>query len=155
MLRRRKLNVNDLYVGNPTSIYWYQAGFNWRAFAVFVASCWPLLRWSPLATPSCYPFPTNPGCPTAGLVATVNGFESHRYTGWIRLYNLTFLVGLAWSFALFWLVGYCFPARGLGQEAAFEGGSAPGADGLDHLGEEHAEGGLRSKEKARVGLSYL
>lgn len=39
--------------------------------------------------------------------------------GWIRLYNLTFIVGLAMSFIIFWGLNYLFPPIGLGEEAPF------------------------------------
>ena len=31
VVHRRELHLGDLYIGNPTSAYWYKAGFNWRA----------------------------------------------------------------------------------------------------------------------------
>jgi NCS1 family nucleobase:cation symporter-1 len=33
LVAKGKINVDDLYVGHSRSIYWYSAGFNWRAFA--------------------------------------------------------------------------------------------------------------------------
>jgi nucleobase:cation symporter-1, NCS1 family len=31
VVHRRELHLDDLYIGNRTSAYWYIAGFNWRA----------------------------------------------------------------------------------------------------------------------------
>ena len=31
VIHRFRLKVDDLYVGNPSSIYWFSYGFNWRA----------------------------------------------------------------------------------------------------------------------------
>ena len=76
----------------------------------------------------------------AGLVGTVDNITDSSYTGWIRLYNLTFIVGLAMSFAVFWVLNYFFPPYGLGQEAPFvdevlagleEPGSRTGKDEFD------------------------
>lgn len=37
----------------------------------------------------------------------------------MRLYHLTFIVGLAMSGAIFWALNYFIPPRGLGEEAPF------------------------------------
>lgn len=58
----------------------------------------------------------------AGLVGTVNAYDGPQYQSWIRLYNLTFLVGVFWSFAMFWGLNIIFPVKGLGEETPFEGG---------------------------------
>lgn len=44
LVRKQKLRVDDLYVGNEDSVYWYFEGFNWRAFTAWVMGLWPLLR---------------------------------------------------------------------------------------------------------------
>jgi nucleobase:cation symporter-1, NCS1 family len=44
VVRRKKLKLNDLYVGNSSSIYWFNKGVNWRAPVGFLAGVWPLLR---------------------------------------------------------------------------------------------------------------
>jgi nucleobase:cation symporter-1, NCS1 family len=59
----------------------------------------------------------------AGLAATVNSYDGPEWQGWTRLYNLTFLVSLVWSFLLFWGVNVLFPIQGLGEDGPFEGGS--------------------------------
>ncbi|KAF4512839.1 hypothetical protein G6O67_000176 [Ophiocordyceps sinensis] len=98
LVRRRRLKLKDLYVGNGTSIYWFDHGFNWRALAAFIAGAWPLVP---------------------GLVATVNGYTSPSWVPWIRLYNLTFVVGLAIGSFVFWLLNLVFPVPGIGQDAPF------------------------------------
>ncbi|KAM4060584.1 purine-cytosine permease family protein [Hirsutella rhossiliensis] len=98
IVRRRRLKLNDLYVGNDTSIYWFNDGFNWRAPMAFIAGMWPLIP---------------------GLIGTVNGYTSPSFTHWIRLYNLTFLVGLAIGCFIFWLLNYLFPVPGIGQDTPF------------------------------------
>ncbi|KAJ4304978.1 hypothetical protein N0V90_000506 [Kalmusia sp. IMI 367209] len=41
LIKKRKLNVDQLYVSN--GIYWYNGGWNWRAYASFVIGFTPLL----------------------------------------------------------------------------------------------------------------
>ena len=53
------------------------------------------------------------------MVGTVNSYSGGQWTGWVRLYNLTFLVGLAMGFLIFWVLNYFFPPTGLGQEGPF------------------------------------
>ncbi|RCI09976.1 hypothetical protein L249_8752 [Ophiocordyceps polyrhachis-furcata BCC 54312] len=98
VIRRRKLNLQDLYTGDDSSIYWFHHGFNWRAFVAFFAGVGPLLP---------------------GLVGKVNGDESEALTGWIRLYNLAFLAGLCISFVVFWLLNFLVPVTGLGDDTPF------------------------------------
>ncbi|PHH92046.1 hypothetical protein CDD83_9164 [Cordyceps sp. RAO-2017] len=98
VVRRKKLRLNDLYVGNASSIYWFRHGFNWRAFVAFVAGVGPLLP---------------------GLIGNVNKYTSDDFAALAKLFNLTFLVGLSISFAVFWLLNVLFPVPGLGEEAPF------------------------------------
>lgn len=98
IVRKHKLKLGDLYTGDSSSIYWFASGVNWRAFVAFSVGMWPLIP---------------------GLVATVNSYSGGQWTGWIRLYNLTFLIGLAMSFVVFWMLSYIFPPFGLGQESLF------------------------------------
>lgn len=55
------------------------------------------------------------------MVATVNSHSGAQWTNWVRLYNLTFLVGLAMSFFVFWALCYIFPPVGLGEQSPFYG----------------------------------
>jgi len=41
IIKKRKLNVHELY--NGRGIYWYDYGFNWRAFAAFGTGFAPLM----------------------------------------------------------------------------------------------------------------
>lgn len=49
----------------------------------------------------------------------MNDIKDSSFVGWIRLYNLTFIVGLVISFTLFWALNIFFPPPGLGEEAPF------------------------------------
>ena len=46
LVRKRHLDIEDLYIGSQESIYWYFHGFNWRSFAAWALALWPLLRTS-------------------------------------------------------------------------------------------------------------
>lgn len=105
MIRKRKLRLGDLYVGDASSIDWFRHGYNWRVFVAFFAGVWPLLP---------------------GLVGTVNDYTDASFVGWIRPCNLTFIVGLAISLVVFWLLNMLFPVSGIGQDAPFvDEGAAP------------------------------
>ncbi len=56
-------------------------------------------------------------------MATVNDYEGAQYQAWIRLYNLTFIVGVAWSFALFSILNIVAPVQGLYKDTPFIDGS--------------------------------
>lgn len=115
VVRKRKLRVNELYVGNETSHYWFRSGVNWRAFVAFFAGTWPLLRtYSAFCTCS-----STWLTGTAGLAASVNSYSGPNWDRWIELYNLTFIVGLAISFVVFSALCYFFPVSGLGVDTPF------------------------------------
>lgn len=47
LVRKQELHVADLYMGmNKSSAYYYNFGFNWRAFVAWAMGLWPLLRMS-------------------------------------------------------------------------------------------------------------
>ncbi|KAL2000405.1 hypothetical protein VTN02DRAFT_3170 [Thermoascus thermophilus] len=98
LVRRQKLKLKDLYTGNSSSIYWYSHGLNWRGAVAFTAGMWPLLP---------------------GLAASVNNMTSPSFAGWIKLYNLTFIVGIAMSFTAMTIICYISPPPGLGLEGPF------------------------------------
>ncbi|KAI0734021.1 permease for cytosine/purines, uracil, thiamine, allantoin-domain-containing protein [Fomitopsis betulina] len=75
------LVLEDCYIGNSTSVYWYWHGFHWRALAAWLIGV----------------FPTMPG-----LVITVK--DPAAYNGWVRTFHITFFVGLSVSFAAYWLI---------------------------------------------------
>lgn len=76
---------------------------------------------------------------SAGLVGTVNNIKDSSFTGWIRLYNLTFIVGLAMSFSVFLTLNYFFPPPGLGEEAPFVDNILYGQEGLESKVDEEAK----------------
>ncbi|KAL4999446.1 permease for cytosine/purines, uracil, thiamine, allantoin-domain-containing protein [Aspergillus recurvatus] len=98
LIRRHRLKLSDLYIGSPSSIYWFSHGVNWRALVAFTAGMWPLLP---------------------GLAANVNSWTEDKWTGWLRLYNLTFIVGLAIGLLVFWGLNILFPVPGTDVDGPF------------------------------------
>ncbi|EXJ56818.1 hypothetical protein A1O7_07162 [Cladophialophora yegresii CBS 114405] len=88
IVNRRKINVDDLFKGNKTSIYWYSYGINWRAPLAWAISVFP-----------CMP----------GFVSNVNN-DIHISIGWTRVYYLSFLVGFAIAAVVFVALHHFFPA---------------------------------------------
>ncbi len=51
----------------------------------------------------------------------MDGLTTPSLSGWIRIYNLTFLVGMAISGTVFWALNYAFPPPGLNEDTTFIG----------------------------------
>lgn len=88
VVRKRHLKIEDLYVGNSTSIYWYNGGFHWRAFLAF-------------ATSTIMFFP--------GFVMSLMG----RVNGWTHFFNISFLVGLVVAFVTYLGICWVSPPKGI------------------------------------------
>jgi NCS1 family nucleobase:cation symporter-1 len=78
VIRRCKVKVEDLYNGTPSSIYWYHNGFHWRAIVAFILGAWPF-------------------CP--GFIITL--VHPGSTSNWVKLFNISFLVGLSIGFLSF------------------------------------------------------
>ena len=52
---------------------------------------------------------------------SINSIETPSFQGWIKMYNLTFIVGIAISFTVMSVLCYFFPPPGLGVDAPFVG----------------------------------
>lgn len=83
VIRKRHLSIPDLYIGDSSSIYWYRNGFHWRAVLAFVLGAWPF-------------------CP--GFIMTLVRGGKDVENGWIKLFNISFLVALAMGFFIFWAI---------------------------------------------------
>ena len=70
----------------------------------------------------------------------------------MRLYNLTFLVGLAMSFLVFWALNQFFPPVGLGEESSFVGEEV--IYGVSHSGVDN-EFDSQDGEKEKVVASVV
>ncbi|KAL1968643.1 hypothetical protein VTN77DRAFT_1469 [Rasamsonia byssochlamydoides] len=88
IVNRRRIKVDDLFVGSDASIYWFTFGINWRAAVAWICG-------------------TAPSLP--GFVAYVNP----RITvpvGLMHLYYICFLVGLTISASVYCVLHFLFPA---------------------------------------------
>lgn len=95
-VRRRALHLADLYIGNPTSAYWYSAGFNFRAFVAWAMGLWPLLP---------------------GFVRTVRGVE--EYSGWSNLVRVNVFFGFMVAFMVHLGLHMVFPTPGSRGDSPF------------------------------------
>jgi nucleobase:cation symporter-1, NCS1 family len=116
LVRYRKLHLTDLYLGHPTSAYWYTAGFNWRAPVAWyegsllaflivdrlitrrVMGCWPLIP---------------------GFVREVR--MTYDYTGWDNLYRMNFFMGFLFAFVTHLILNKVFPVPGKTGSSPFVG----------------------------------
>jgi len=91
VIHRFRLKVDDLYIGNPSSIYWFSYGFNWRAPVAWVLGTFPSLP---------------------GFIANVNP-KVEVAAGWSHVYSISFCTGVGISFVVFILLHYLFPSPSL------------------------------------------
>lgn len=89
----------------------------------------------------------------AGLAASVNDYTSPSWEGWIRLYNLTFIIGLAISGVLFWILSVSFPPPGLHQESDFIMETPSTVE--NYQTEEQANGARQTKEKESLNSGVV
>ncbi|KAM0746960.1 hypothetical protein T439DRAFT_329233 [Meredithblackwellia eburnea MCA 4105] len=92
VLRKRTLKIQDLYIGNSSSIYWYYHGFHWRAFLAWAISTWPSMP---------------------GFVMLVQ--DSTTSNGWTKFFNISFLVGIGLGFFTFLAICLISPLPHLGE----------------------------------------
>ncbi|GJC89774.1 transporter aclS [Colletotrichum liriopes] len=91
IVNKKKINVDDLYRGDSTSIYWFSSGFNWRALAAWLVGVVP-----------CLP----------GFIAAVD-MSVTVSEGATELYYMSYLYGLLSSGLVYALLHKVFPARAL------------------------------------------
>lgn len=78
--------VSDLYLGNPSSAYWYVGGFNPRAFLAWIAGMAPLLP---------------------GFARAVQGTSSG--SGWDHIYQISYFYGFGATFVVYWALFVVWP----------------------------------------------
>ena len=91
IIHRFRLKVDDLYVGNASSIYWFSYGVNWRAPVAWVLGTFPSLP---------------------GFIANVNP-KVEVAAGWSHVFSISFFTGVGISFVVFILLHHLFPAPSL------------------------------------------
>lgn len=62
------------------------------------------------------------------MIASVNSLTTPRLANWLKLYNLTFLAGIAISFTAMSGLCYIFPPPGLGIDEPFIEGEVEGIE---------------------------
>ncbi|KAH9844736.1 ncs1 nucleoside transporter family protein [Teratosphaeria destructans] len=92
IVRKRLVKLDDLYLGDPKSIYWYWHGVNWRAVIAFVVAIWPAMPGYVM------------GC--ANLHREPNA--------WMKLSRLGFLTGFFIAVLVYWGLNKIWPSPGLG-----------------------------------------
>ncbi|KAM0083670.1 hypothetical protein ACKRZS_004122 [Fusarium odoratissimum] len=80
LVAKAKVNVDDLFVGNKDSIYWYNFGVNWRAFVAWIVGVAPTMP---------------------GFIAAVN-VNAKVSDGAKNLYQLNYLFGFVVSAAVYY-----------------------------------------------------
>lgn len=110
IVNRQRIKVDDLYIGDHTSIYWYTYGVNWRApVAVSVIHLSILVHNAPIDTDHHLQWAMGVWPSMPGFVAAVNSSVTVSI-GWTRLYYISFLVGTAISALTYSALHYFFPA---------------------------------------------
>ncbi|PQE11482.1 Allantoin permease protein [Rutstroemia sp. NJR-2017a BBW] len=89
VVHREKINVDDLFVGNKHSVYWYTWGVNWRAIIAWICGVAPSIP---------------------GFVASIDTSLTVPI-GLTHLYYICFLVGFAISATIFCILHLVFPAK--------------------------------------------
>ncbi|ORY77985.1 NCS1 family nucleobase:cation symporter-1 [Leucosporidium creatinivorum] len=120
VVRKQTLKMEDLYIGSADSIYWFDFGFNWRA----------LVAWA-IGTVVIFP----------GFIMVL--IDSTNDNTWVRLFNMSFLVGVALGFVAFWAICAVFPPPNLGE----------GVRSQDEAMVFGHKSGLSSIQSAREGSS--
>lgn len=91
IVRKRTLKVEDLYIGNSSSVYWFHKGYNWRAMVACALGAAPM---------------------APGFIMTLINPDASN--GWVKLFNISFLCGIAIGFFVFWGLCAIWPPPHLG-----------------------------------------
>ncbi|OQV10232.1 hypothetical protein CLAIMM_14260 [Cladophialophora immunda] len=93
VIRDRKFKLSDLYIPDQSSIYWYNRGFNWRAYASWLIGMAPALP---------------------GFINAVNP-SIHVPKGAQEIFYLAYIEGFALAFVVHYVLNRLFPVPGLGE----------------------------------------
>ncbi|KAF1811842.1 putative uracil permease [Eremomyces bilateralis CBS 781.70] len=91
LVRRRVLKLSDLYTIEPSSIYYYRNGLNWRAFVAWTSGVWITLP---------------------GFVRQVQGGEA--LPGWSNMYYMSWPLGTLISLLTYYILYKVAPIKGVG-----------------------------------------
>ncbi|KAH6677713.1 permease for cytosine/purines, uracil, thiamine, allantoin-domain-containing protein [Halenospora varia] len=90
LVRRRKWKVPDLYVGNSSSIYWFNWGLHWRAFLAWTLGIWPS-------------FP--------GFIVAIGGWKTTNGS-WLKLFQAAWFIGFLGGGLVYYAVCLITPPVG-------------------------------------------
>ncbi|KAI1628829.1 NCS1 nucleoside transporter family protein [Exophiala viscosa] len=93
IVRDRKLKLSHLYLADPSSIYWYNHGFNWRAYVSWLIGMAPALP---------------------GFINAVNP-SIHVPKGAQEIFYLAYIEGFVLAFVVHYVLNRLFPVPGLGE----------------------------------------
>ncbi|KAI0641784.1 NCS1 nucleoside transporter family [Trametes meyenii] len=94
IVRRKKLRLSHLYMPNPSSIYYFTYGVNFRAIIAWICGVWPLMP---------------------GFINAVSRRPIGISEGWTHLYDLAWLLGFALSAFVHVVLSTVFPPVALGE----------------------------------------
>ncbi|EEP81449.1 predicted protein [Uncinocarpus reesii 1704] len=120
VVNKRKIKIEDLFVGNSSSIYWCTLGVDWRAVIAWV----------------CGTVPSLPGF-IAGVNENITVPE-----GLVHLYQICFLAGFAISASVYCGLHFLFPVRAIQDYVA----NAAPADVLIREYREACDSGSQFKD---------
>ena len=92
LVRKQKLKLSDLYHSEPTGIYWFWKGINFRSYIAWVLGFGP-------------------------AIGGMAGLDENNTIpiGLTRVFYLGFIIGYAISFLVHWGLNVVFPPVGLGE----------------------------------------
>ncbi|KAG2340082.1 hypothetical protein BDR05DRAFT_1002834 [Suillus weaverae] len=106
IVRRCVIKLEDCYIGDKRSIYWYRNGVHWRAPLAWVLGV----------------FPTMPG-----LIMTTR--DATTWNVWVRIFHIAFFVGLLISFVTFSVICWVSPPGNVGIGVSYHEESNLEAEG--------------------------
>ncbi|KAG0697825.1 permease for cytosine/purines, uracil, thiamine, allantoin-domain-containing protein [Suillus ampliporus] len=116
VVRRCLIKLEDCYIGDERSIYWYYKGVHWRAPLAWVLGV----------------FPTMPG-----LIMTTQ--NATAWNAWVRVFHIAFFVGLVISFVTFSFICWVSPPGNVGIGVPYhEEGGFDAESGEAEIGEKGA-----------------
>ncbi|KIK36197.1 hypothetical protein CY34DRAFT_109627 [Suillus luteus UH-Slu-Lm8-n1] len=113
VVRRCVIKLEDCYIGDKRSIYWYRNGIHWRAPLAWVLGV----------------FPTMPG-----LIMITR--DATTWNVWVRMFNITFFLGLLISFVAFSVICWVSPPGNVGIGVLYHEENSFEADGEPETEEE-------------------
>lgn len=119
VIRRCVIKLEDCYIGDERSIYWYRNGVHWRAPLAWVLGV----------------FPTMPG-----LIMTTR--DATAWNVWVRIFHIAFFVGLLISFVMFSVICWVSPPGNVGIGVSYHEESSSEGEGESEKEKEGVSVGL-------------